>query len=1390
MHRTLFFFLLLLLAISATAQELMLQGRVVDDETGEPLPYASIYVDAGRGTLTNTDGDFHLSVSSQDVLQVSYVGYEKLRIKAGEVTRVVRLKPFKQQLREVVVVPVDEWAIVKQVINNLKKDFSKHKNERQGYFMRTLMKNRKDSYLVESFMAAGSAVNLREEETFSGIYGKNAAGDSSRMGLGFTNIQHITEIAPRTSSCLYWREAIKPLQSVATAKKYYDVEVETLSGSEEEKLYRIHFRWKKRKKGQNETSDELSMVPGNRRYLTGTAFVDAKTLKLLRFEGEVGNAYLTYNYFIRQANAIKFQIGYDYSHGFAAVNNLAIEGGNDLMQYKVLMFGIGADSLVAAGGGYTDNNILEAVKNAGYNAALWDKYDIVKRTKEEESVAFGTASDPSDVPTIESGEPLPFIENETASNGPADVLENVPAKKVFHFSEAFRPVLERLSAFGNTIPQEKVFVHMDNTSYQLGDTIWFTAYTRQTNTGRPSDVSGVLYVELYGQEGYMIERKLIQMKGGRGSGFFALTKQIQYAGFYELRAYTRWQLNWGLFEHKHTDKLYFATKRQEKEYYRDYEKLYSRVFPVYDKPIEPGEFNHDMTLRAMRRLYKSDSERSEITLSLYPEGGNLVAGQPCRIAFEAAWNNGEWAEGKLIYGNDSAKVQNRGRGLFEITPQKGMEQDVRFVTEDGQTAKAKLPKAEQTGVSLHLEQGSDSWVSHIYNSADLPTDSLALSLMHEGRLVDWQLVAELAETERGRLYNINDTLLAEAGVYQLTVFDTQGRVYADRLFFARGKEGLGPTLNIEGLKDEYQPFEKVELKVTPSRLSQGGEKEVSPRNWRGAVSLSVRDDMRRDFLYDDGNILTEMLLSSEIRGFVPQPGWYFEKDDQEHRQALDLLMMTQGWRRFNWRSMAVKGTWDLVQPAEKAPILMGSTYMNVRTDDMYNDEVDTEQGNDLYNNTDDDKQSDLNEGKSRKSAEQRERDEREYKRAVNEEEQDKTDRKELKVHAEFIAVDAETSFTGEVETTSGAFRIQLPPFYGPSVLFISVADTTKWKKDKPYTWIQAEPDDEETDYMYLPANKKLRRRIFVEPADYLGRICWPYPRFVKPYSFYQNNLAPDLSNKDAGNGQWSKVNGETLMREVTVKSRRNSLRRFDDTWPIFSIDALEANNIATDYGLGFMKVMVGDYGVGAPKSKALDGEKGGEEPTFETRYGYGRTRRMLMENEIPADSIYARKYLKSGSFVLTTTETHGGSDEFFQLSPGESMEYRGTGVWDKYVLYSDYSPRMEGNKQYYGANEPKTKLVMYPFPDGSRRITYRDRRYILEGFAYPATFYSPDYSKTELPKDGSGKSDYRRTLYWNPNLQLDEKGEANITFYNSSRQSSLSVEAEGQSSDGTLLWGN
>lgn len=898
---------------------------------------------------------------------------------------------------------------------------------------------------------------------------------------------------------------------------------------------------------------------------------------------------------------------------------------------------------------------------------------------------------------------------------------------------AFAPqykLAERLAAFGRTIPQEKVFVHMDNTCYQLGDTIWFSAYTRRTDTSRPSDVSGVLYVELYNQEGYMMERKLVEMRGGHGQGFFALDGPTHYAGFYELRAYTRWQLNWGCFERPHSRMFgrTFDSEQQEQEYFRDYAKLYSRVFPVYDRPAAPGDFSRDMTLRAMRRTYQGASKERKLQVSLYPEGGNLVHGLRCRMAYEATWDDGEWAEGCLVYGGDTARVQNRGRGLLTLTPTDDMEREARFVTPDGKSVSVRLPQVERTGVSLQVSHDEHGCQAHISYTSDLPADSLVVSLMHEGRLVAACCVEQLEDETGCGLYVMSDSLLQAPGVYQITVFDAQGHVYADRLFFHRGQYMMSPTLTITGLKPEYGPSEPVSLML---QTVEG----------RSNVSLTVRDGDRCDRLYDDGNILTEMLLSSEIRGFVPRPSWYFEQDDEAHRTALDLLMLTQGWRRFDWRSMAVRGAWELTQPAEQTPLLVCSTYNNDHWRATAPDAPDIYVGKDADGTEYDASRaltapmylpmSDISQSAHR--PENVPYEQVGQKRALDKNEAESADRKELKVHAELMLPGENQGLTYERVSKQGAFRLQLPPFYGQAVLFLSVADTTRWKPDKPYNWVQQQAPGEEFWDMTLAERVRMGKKGLTEEATYLARISWPYPLHVKPYTHYQNHLPPQVTPGDADGLSGS----GTLMREVTVKARRPMLRRFDDTWPVLLLDADVAQNMEADYGLDFMQIVVGNYGLDDSPESTASARGENAEPDFDVRYGYGMTRRSLLTQSIPRDSIYACKYLMSGSFSLTRrTGAMGiggmGADAHHQLSPGESREYMGNGVWDRYVLYSDYSPRLEGSSLYYGANSPKTKLVKYPFADGSRRMTYRDRRYVIDGYAAPAEFYSPDYSKRAL----------------------------------------------------------
>ena len=117
-------------------------------------------------------------------------------------------------------------------------------------------------------------------------------------------------------------------------------------------------------------------------------------------------------------------------------------------------------------------------------------------------------------------------------------------------------------------------------------------------------------------------------------------------------------------------------------------------------------------------------------------------------------------------------------------------------------------------------------------------------------------------------------------------------------------------------------------------------------------------------------------------------------------------------------------------------------------------------------------------------------------------------------------------------------------------------------------------------------------------------------------------------------------------------------------------------------------------------------------------------------------------------------------------------------------LITDYAPRMEGSRRYWGANQPTVDIGYNPLTSGVRP-TYRDRHLILHGYDVSEEFYSPCYRNRPLPT----LQDYRRTLYWNPNLELDENGHAEVTFWNNSLSTSITVSAEGITPTGKILTG-
>lgn len=902
---------------------------------------------------------------------------------------------------------------------------------------------------------------------------------------------------------------------------------------------------------------------------------------------------------------------------------------------------------------------------------------------------------------------------------------------------------DRLTRFGKAVPQEKVYVHLDNTCYFLGDTIWYAAYTRRTDKDIPSGISRVLYAELYNQDGYLVERQLVEMKGGRGHGCFALPDTL-YGGFYELRAYTRWQLNWGQTQHPHTKyaEEWFFSRAMAREYYRDYDKLYSRVFPVYDKPKQAGEFFHDMTTRPLRRSYEEDAEGKELVVSFFPEGGRIVGGELCHVAFEVADDRGMWMEGKMeLLNNKDEKVKlknaqgedvesvetvSRGRGLLAFVPEAGAKYEARFTAKDGRTAKAIIERVPVDGVAMHVAQQDDVFVINVRAQGTATASPLGLTVMHEG------VVAHFEEIKAERL-EIKDLPM---GVNQITVFDADGRVWADRLVFVTKPELLQPTLSVNGIKQHYEPFEEVSFEV------QGPS--VSPT----AISLSVRDAATQDYLYDSGNILTEMLLASEIKGFVPDPGYFFEKDDGEHRTALDLLMLTQGWRRFDWQTMATPGAFALNHPAEsQTPFLSGVVHKytaQLKEDELRDADIADHQrfmeedAGDLQAQWDAADAQAEQEGMMSDPSEVFEQMVADSKNDIIRGGQYRTTgelassryfedeghlKNEVRVHAEFAQGGSE-SLVGDVDTQKGRFRLQVPHFYGYCVFFLAASDTTKWKDGKAPAWLSMDEDD--------------------YPEFYV-RLSFPYPRFVKPYTFYQTQQAP--APEGAEQELDFIADPATTMQAVTVQGkRRRGLRRFDASKPAFVKDAYEAFNEAADAGL-----CIAWY----------QGHKHFINDIARTYIGD-----MNMER---AYAIEPRYDDRNSSYYHTATAIDA-YNHLFNL--------------DKVYVYTDFAPRREGLKAFSQSNQPTVTINLHRNANEGMRVTYRDRRYILQGFNVADDFYHPNY-KLAPPKEG--QKDYRRTLYWNPDLQLDAEGHATVSFFTGSKITSIAVEANGQAADGTLI---
>lgn len=478
----------------------------------------------------------------------------------------------------------------------------------------------------------------------------------------------------------------------------------------------------------------------------------------------------------------------------------------------------------------------------------------------------------------------------------------VNAQKVQDSLVAERLSKMALSALYNEfrLPQEKVYVQTDNSGYVENETLWFKVNVVRASLLKPTTLSRVVYVELLNAAGELMQRKVLRVEKGEAWGEFKLEPPI-LTGYYELRAYTREMLNWG----------------------RDV--CFSRVFPIFAKPEQPDTYT-DLSIARIKHeenlplgharpfLFKSNDG---ININFFTEGGHRLQGQSARIAYKLTNDRGVPLNGVVTLKNDKGEdidetaSMHEGMGLLSVPADCGRGKVE--VSVDGDSKTFSLPQAETQGYGMIVDNLSDtSQVRILVQKAQTtPSQLLGLHIGCRGLTCKFDtLKVGAAPVEM-----IVPNSYLRAGINQITLFDSAGTVLCERLVFKHPADSAQLKLSVSQNSALYSSLQPIALEMG---LTDSKGKPVA-----ADFALSVRDNEGELTDGPHHSIESNLLLASDLRGYINKPDFYFEANDMRHNQALDLLLMVQGWSRYNFRQMAEIDTLRATQPIEEGITLDG-----------------------------------------------------------------------------------------------------------------------------------------------------------------------------------------------------------------------------------------------------------------------------------------------------------------------------------------------------------------------------------------------------------------------------------------------------------------------------------
>ncbi|HEX3008633.1 MAG TPA: TonB family protein [Bacteroidales bacterium] len=512
-------------------------------------------------------------------------------------------------------------------------------------------------------------------------------------------------------------------------------------------------------------------------------------------------------------------------------------------------------------------------------------------------------------------------------------------------------ISDKLSVYNRILPCEKVYVQCDRPFYKPGDDIWMALWITGANNAA-SEVSEIVTVELINPKGTVEQvYRVLATKGRAICDFNIDTSAV--GGIYKIKAYTNWMLNFGqetaFVKEIQVQQIALPRLRMRLDIDRkaygpnDTVKARLALQTLGNQPLSKYDFSYTVNLDGEEFLksrsetntdgkaeisfvlpprllsgdgllnvtinYKGNPESisrsipiniDQIDLQFFPEGGDLVVGSVNNCAFKALNEYGKPADiTGTIFNSKHAIITtfrsfHHGMGAFRFTPQAGEKYYALIDRPEGIMQLYPLPQAINNGYIMEIPEAmqflkAESSQANIRIVSPGATRVLVLAQM-QGNIV----LSSYFNCQKGE-NNFTIPLSAfKTGVAQITLFTNDNVEVCERLVFVKKHKQMNVSVTTD--KRCYLPREKVKLNISTTD-AQG--KPVAAQ-----LGLAVADDKLLSMADDKSdNILSYLLLSSDVKGTIEEPSFYFNPQEAKADSALDYLLLTQGWRRFTWEEI-------------------------------------------------------------------------------------------------------------------------------------------------------------------------------------------------------------------------------------------------------------------------------------------------------------------------------------------------------------------------------------------------------------------------------------------------------------------------------------------------------